>query len=125
MMEWQKIETAPKDGTEILGYRDDAGVILMRWTAPIYFCTENERRDLSDSCAHAEDWFYSDFIAGGRMEGSEVPTHWMPLPDSPENTDIDEAAKLRELYKYAEKELSGDYNWELLKKSVNYIIEGS
>lgn len=80
---WQPIETAPKDGTEVLGFREDAGVILMRWTAPEYFCKEDEMKDLSEECAQSEDWFYADFMAGGRMEGSEAPTHWMPLPEAP------------------------------------------
>ncbi len=80
---WQPIETAPKDGSEILGYREDCGILLIRWTAPANFCTEKELEGLDDESAFAEDWFYADFVAGGRLEREEVPTHWMPLPDEP------------------------------------------
>jgi len=79
---WQPIETAPKDGTEVLGYRKDAHIFLMRWTSPESFCTDDELGALGDS-GYVESWFYADFVAGGRLEGSEVPTHWMPLPEGP------------------------------------------
>jgi len=82
-MEWQKIETAPKDGTEILGWRDDCGVLLIRWTALMYFCTERECEELDEETIEAEDWFCADFVAGSRLEGKESPTHWMPLPEAP------------------------------------------
>jgi Protein of unknown function (DUF551) len=35
--------------------------------------------------AEAQDWFYADFIAGGRMDSA--PTHWMPIPDPPNVSD--------------------------------------
>jgi len=80
---WRLIETAPKDMTEILGWREDAGVMLIRWTAPIDFLTESELDELDEETADAEDWFFADFVTGGRLEGSEAPTHWMPLPEEP------------------------------------------
>lgn len=80
---WMPIETAPKDGTEVWGYREDAGAFLMRYTAPIHFCTESELAEMGEESAEQEDWFYADFIAGGRLEGSEAPTHWQPLPALP------------------------------------------
>ena len=83
-MKWQPIETAPKDGTEILGWRKDYGVLIIRWTAPIEFCTEHECEVMGEESAEAEDWFCADFVAGCRLEGSEVPTHWQPLPEPPE-----------------------------------------
>jgi hypothetical protein len=65
-MNWQPIETAPKDGTPILGYRDGqmTTVVWKRWgewagewclVAPGYY-------------AEADDW---------------EPTDWTPLPDPP------------------------------------------
>jgi hypothetical protein len=87
MSEWQPIETAPKDGTEILAWRDDAGVMLVRYTSMDAFLTETElsrhgyRAD--DEAVAEEDWFYSDFVHGGRLAGDETPTHWMPLPEPP------------------------------------------
>ena len=58
MSEWQPIETAPKDGREILGWFGSASVI--RW----HIGTES---------------FWTD----GFMRLRE-PTHWMPLPEPPE-----------------------------------------
>lgn len=80
---WQPIETAPKDGTEILGFREDCGVLIIRWTCCSEFCTDDELEDLDEEDAEKEDWFCADFIRGSRLEGSEVPTHWMPRPAPP------------------------------------------
>ena len=86
-MTWQPIETAPKDGTEILAWRVDYGVLVVRWTSAAAFMTtseiEAECRDGAD-WVDIEDWFCADFIAGCRLEGSEAPTHWMPLPPPPD-----------------------------------------
>lgn len=81
-MDWQLIDTAPKDGTEILGWKDEYGIILIRWTSPIEFLTEEECVKIGDS-SEQEDWFYADFVSGGRLEGDAIPTHWMPLPKPP------------------------------------------
>ena len=81
-MDWQSIETAPKDGTEILVWRADCGILLARWDAPENFLSDRECEELGES-AEQYDWMYADFVAGGRLDGSEVPTHWQPLPDEP------------------------------------------
>lgn len=80
---WQPIETAPKNGDEVLLYREDAGLILARWTCPIDFMSEREfeASSLSEDEANECDWFYADFIRGGRLD--EPATHWMPLPNPP------------------------------------------
>jgi len=82
-MEWQPIETAPKDGTEILGWRDDCGIMLMRWVCPVDFMTCRELDGLDDESAEAEDWFCADFVAGFRLDEYLAPTHWTPLPQPP------------------------------------------
>ena len=86
--EWQGMDSAPRDGTEILGWRGDCGTMVIRWTSCDAFMTDQE---MDESCMDeddlfAQDWFYADFIAGGRLEGSEAPTKWMPLPTPPEGT---------------------------------------
>lgn len=82
---WRPIETAPKDGTEVLAYREDAGVFLIRWDAPENFLTEDECVKLGES-AEEYSWIFADFVQGDRCEGSEMPTHWMPLPPPPEDS---------------------------------------
>lgn len=57
--EWQKIETAPKDGTEVLAAW--SGSPLVRIVA-----------------------YYDRWIEGRDGDGIETPTHWMPLPAPPE-----------------------------------------
>lgn len=88
-MSWQPIETAPTDGTEVLGYRDDAGVFIMRYAAAVEFMTSREidESDLSEDDLHDTDWWYADFIEGGLLDGDMAPTHWMPLPEPPETAD--------------------------------------
>jgi hypothetical protein len=91
MAEWQPIETAPKDGTEILGWREDCDVILIRFTSMDDFMNEGEikaeeriiGRVYSDDDLSCEGWFYADFVRGGRLADDEAPTHWMPLPPPP------------------------------------------
>lgn len=82
-MNWQPIASAPKDGTEILAWRADCGIVLVRWTCMDDFCTESEIEKVSEEDAMQRDWFFADFVSGGRLEGEEVPTHWMPLPPPP------------------------------------------
>jgi len=83
-MDWLPIETAPKDGTEILLYRGDGGVLLGRWIAPDAFLTESELSALvlGGVDTDEEDWFGADFVSGYRFD--EPPTHWMPLPAPPQ-----------------------------------------
>lgn len=86
LREWQPIETAPKDGTEILGWRRDCGILLILWTAPAYFMTTIEMEAAAtddDAWMDVEDWFCADIVAGSRLDGSEAPTHWRPLPAPP------------------------------------------
>jgi hypothetical protein len=59
MADWQPIETAPKDGTDILVY--DNGVMFVT------------------SWVDVDGW--QGWWETGRVE--PPPTHWMPLPDPP------------------------------------------
>ena len=66
MMEWQPIEIAPKDGTQILTWGNQKGF---------------------------ENWYQTSFWTkayGGIFVGwpiKEQPTHWMPLPPPPGGND--------------------------------------
>jgi hypothetical protein len=82
-MNWKPIQTAPRDGTEILGWREDCGALLIRWIAPSGFLSESEMWSLDESSRYAEGWFCADFAQATRMEGDFVPTHWQPLPEGP------------------------------------------
>ena len=64
-MDWQLIETAPRDGTAVLVYLYGGQIDIATWTI-----------------AHRQskpmwiDYFYKDCC---------VPTHWMPLPEGPKD----------------------------------------
>ena len=64
--DWSPIETAPKDGTEILGYRNG------RYA--------NASRVQRDDC---EMWSFGPVSGEVTMFPSCKPTHWRPLPDPP------------------------------------------
>ena len=81
MLNWQPMESAPRDGTEILAWRKDCGTLLVRYTAPMEFMTDDEIEGLDLESAETHDWFYADFISGGRLDGDETPTLWTPLPE--------------------------------------------
>jgi hypothetical protein len=86
MSEWRSIESAPKDGTDVLVFAPEVGVaVLARFAAPCDFMTEHEGRryDISDEDWDAPDWFAADFIQGCRLTNDGKPTHWMPLPEPP------------------------------------------
>lgn len=60
--DWQPIETAPKDGTEILVYEpnfEHAAIYVCKYDDPVWI------------------------EAGGECYATWQPTHWMPLPKAP------------------------------------------
>ncbi len=73
--EWQPIETAPKDGTELLlGGRQ--GVDIGSWEADVIAAIES---GVEVACGAPEGWYgITRYDASGPQ-----PTHWMPLPSSP------------------------------------------
>lgn len=81
-MKWQPIETAPKDGTEILVYKNVATVDIIHiasWVNQDEWMHETECGD--------GWWSYTENSVSQRMlEGYKYPTHWMPLPPLPEES---------------------------------------
>ena len=66
MSEWQPIETAPRDGTAILGW-------------------DGQKQSTAEWYETGEYW--SLCVMGAWAEDSEWwPTHWMPLPAPPVST---------------------------------------
>lgn len=61
--QWLPIDTAPKDGTDILLYDGDT-MVICRW---------NERRK-----EWVDSWNQTEFETD-----VEPVTHWMPLPEPP------------------------------------------
>ena len=87
-MEWLPIESAPKDGTEILVYFDFATVSIVHiawyrskedWETSGQFCGG------WDSLEEWEGWwsYTRTSVAQEKLEGFRIPTHWMPLPAPP------------------------------------------
>jgi hypothetical protein len=61
MSEWQPIETAPKDGSQLLGWAN-GDYATFRWTGG----------------------YFNLIVAGTFAEDAAWwPTHWMPLPTPP------------------------------------------
>jgi len=83
-MEWQPIETAPKDGSMFLG-----------WISAVRYGETDEgqpfEHDVShhDFCQwrgmdyHPEDGYYENMM--GRIGDAQDIIKWMPLPDPPSN----------------------------------------
>jgi hypothetical protein len=78
--EWQPIETAPKDGTEILAYekcdylysngeiKPFERIKIVRWNEVMQF-------------NNPEDEY--DWMTGSSFDEQINPTHWIPLPKPP------------------------------------------
>jgi hypothetical protein len=70
MSEWQPIETAPKDGAEILlGFAGEKWIVQGRW--------------VGDYKARDGAWWALNNDPTDAWGGELYPTHWMPLPSPP------------------------------------------
>jgi hypothetical protein len=65
-VKWEPIDSAPKDGSSILGYADSSFAVV-EWYRGGWW-------SLSEPGAYAEDSEWN-------------PTHWMPLPEPPMSGD--------------------------------------
>ena len=89
-MQWQPIETAPKDGTEVLLYAPGR-LTYGAWTEP----SDVPEIKYRDGFAPEPEWeefapFWSSWDGG--FTEDHPPTHWMPLPDAPGATTKGNAA---------------------------------
>lgn len=72
---WQPIETAPKDGTLIVGYGPVDMLERKRdHMAIVFWCIK-------------DPWVSGWEVYGGSYLPPNMLTHWMPVPPSPESKD--------------------------------------
>ena len=64
-MNWEPIETAPKDGSEILTNDIHGKCTLSSWI----------------SCGEWSGWAYCDDLLNDAHPLGPVPTHWLPIPE--------------------------------------------
>ena len=74
MSEWQPIETAPKDGRIVIGWRYYP--VAIRW--------DKEKDSNYPWDAIHLDGCYT-FDDNAFVENDDALTHWMPLPEPPED----------------------------------------
>lgn len=73
MNEWQPIETAPKDGTEILTVNIHGDIQITEW----YSVTRDDYVHIEGEIYRKEITLWHEGWNGNN------PTHWMPLPAPP------------------------------------------
>lgn len=74
-MDWQPIETAPKDWTPILLYSAAIGTVFGLWIGPP-----------EPGWGPLDGWGpWGDTHGRFSLRDDEQPTHWMPLPAPPES----------------------------------------
>ena len=89
---WKPISSAPKDGTEILAWRADCGQFIAKYTSADAFpMTQDELDAMDEETLFAKDWF-TQWPDAPRLDGSEAPTLWQPLPAEPCPTCNDQGA---------------------------------
>ena len=84
MSEWQPIETAPKDGTEVIGcHSQDWSEIGMK---PIIYGPWTMAFDAGQWRSSWDRVRVINYMGDFGTEYAELdiqPTHWMPLPEPP------------------------------------------
>jgi hypothetical protein len=83
MSEWQPIETAPKDGTDLLLAWNWRGryVSIGKWARVNYLDWDTDR--VVDSECWVQWESLNSIVDTCVLVGPNAPTHWMPLPEPP------------------------------------------
>jgi hypothetical protein len=85
--QWRSIETAPKDGTDVLLFfpHRDPTVQVQIGSYDV-----GERIQNGKMISRFEGWNVGAFswpsLRPGTKDANEDPTHWMPLPEPPQNS---------------------------------------
>ena len=87
-MKWLPIETAPKDGTDVLVLLDSSGepVVHIAWWRSREEWESNGRYCSGwDSVEEWEGWwsYTRTSVTQEKLDGYRLPTHWMPMPTPP------------------------------------------
>jgi hypothetical protein len=85
---WISVNEKPKTFQEVILYREDAGVFVGYYgnlaESLSEMALENHyNNEVSEETMWKEQFFYFGLEGNGILEGSEEPTHWMPLPEPP------------------------------------------
>jgi hypothetical protein len=80
-MEWQPIETAPRDGTRILVADNDGNRCIAKYVEDFHERQKFVRKAKDGDVYRTvrEDYGYWDM----ETDALYLPHHWMPLPDPP------------------------------------------
>ena len=86
---WRTMESAPKDGTEVLVYKDVASVPVVHIA---WYRSEEEWNESGQHCGGwdtLEEWlgwwsYTRNSVTQERLDGWAEPSHWRPLPSPPE-----------------------------------------
>jgi hypothetical protein len=90
MTEWQPIKTAPKDGTAVLVWDAPEGALTVGWEVAKYLA-----KDGYSVGRMTTDLYNSGIMGWVRAAPHHTrlyyklsnPTHWMPLPEPPQEGD--------------------------------------
>ncbi|MDN7814857.1 hypothetical protein [Burkholderia vietnamiensis] len=81
---WQPIETAPKDGTQILGWCINYGARQTHWH--LYGEGSIAKAEFDAGKGESGNWYWEEPMS--HWLSSWKPTHWMPLPAAPGQTPV-------------------------------------
>ena len=88
VMCWVFISELPKPNTEIIMYREDAGVFFGYYGC-LEDCLPEDQKEQLYKDGMTEDsmfdyrFYYMDMSGNGLLELDTLPTHWMELPSIP------------------------------------------